>query len=199
MTNQKKMPKTSDAEKENKIFDLTKLRLSQDFSETAGVKKVILTIPTRKPGRQDFFRVHPSDDYYLETAVLELKEERETYLIDPDLWHELPGEIIPKALFTTINRQGVLTIWPVRLPGPDGRHDSWNRSALEAAQMAKKNWIRMAANMSLGAYEIYKAVAELPEPEWPDMTFQKIIEIAFKDNFIRRPDHPVIRQLRGEL
>lgn len=199
MAKQENIPKSSDAEKENEIFDLTRLRLSQNFSETAGVKKVILTIPVRKPGRQDFFRVHPSDDYYLETAVLELKEERETYLVDPDLWHELPGEIIPKALFTTINRQGVLAIWPVRLPGPDGRHDSWNRSALEAAEMAKKHWIRMAANMNLGAYEIYKAVDDLPEPEWPDMAFQKIIEIAFKNNFIRNPEHPVIRQLRGEL
>ena len=41
---------------------------------------------------------------------------------------ELAGEIRPIALFTTINRQGILTLWPVKLPGTDGRIDSWNAS-----------------------------------------------------------------------
>lgn len=54
-------------------------------------------MPVRKPGRQDFIRVHPDESYRLETAVLELKEDRETYLVDPDIWHELPGEIVPRC------------------------------------------------------------------------------------------------------
>ena len=65
--------------------------------------------------------------------MLELKEERETYLVDRGLWQELPGEIVPKVLFTTINRQGVLTLWPVRMPDQDGRQNAWSQSALEAA------------------------------------------------------------------
>jgi hypothetical protein len=180
-------------------FDLAKLRLSQNFSEMVGVKKALLTVPVKKPGRQDFIRVRPGDDWHLETAVLELKEERETYLIDPSLWQELPGEVVPKVLFVTMNRQGVLTLWPIRLPGEDGRHDEWNRSALEAAEMAKRGWIRVAANMSLGAYEVYEAVGNIPEPDWPDTTFEEILRIAFKDRFIRTMDHPVIRRLRGEM
>jgi hypothetical protein len=118
-------------------FDPSRLRLSQNFSESVGVKKALLTVPVRKPGRQDFVRTHPDDSFRLETAVIELKEDRETYLIDPELWHELPGEIVPKVLFTTINRQGVLSLWPIRLPREDGRHDEWNRSALEAADLAR--------------------------------------------------------------
>ena len=114
-----------------------------------GVKKALLTVPVRKPNRQEFIRVHPGEDWRLETVILELKEERESYLVDRNLWGELPGELIPKVLFTVINRQGVLTLWPIRLPGEDGRHDAWNRSALEAAGMAQEQWIRMAANMSL--------------------------------------------------
>ena len=179
-------------------FDLNKLRLSQDFGATLGVKKALLTVPVRKPGRQDFFRVHPGEDWRLETVILELKEERETYLVDPSLWGQLPGELIPKVLYTVINRQGVLMLWPIRLPGEDGRHDEWNRSALEAAEMAQKEWIRMVANMSLGANEVYRAVADIPDPEWPDTTFQEVLRIAFKDRFIRSIDHPVLRRLRGE-
>jgi hypothetical protein len=179
-------------------FDLDKLRLSQDFAANLGVKKALLTVPVRKPGRQDFFRVHPSEDWRLETAVLELQEERETYLVDKYLWGQLPGELIPKVLYTVITRQGVLMLWPIRLPREDGRHDEWNRSALEAAEMAKEQWIRIAANMSLGAYEVYQAMATIPDPEWPDTTFQEILRVAFKEQFIHSLDHPVVRRLRGE-
>ena len=41
-----------------KTFELEKLRLSQNFGEIAGVKKALLTVPVRKPGKQDFITVH---------------------------------------------------------------------------------------------------------------------------------------------
>ena len=118
-----------DLDDENGMFNFDNLRLSQNFSELVGVKKALLTVPVKKPHRQEFIRVRPGSEWRLETAVLELKEEQETYLVDSKLWQNLPGEIIPKVLFTTINRQGTLTIWPVRLPGEDGRHNPWHRSA----------------------------------------------------------------------
>jgi hypothetical protein len=52
--------------------------------------------------------------------------------------------------------------------------------------------------MSLGAYDIYDAGSELTDPEWPELEFQKILEIAFKDRFITSMDHPAVRRLRGE-
>lgn len=179
-------------------FDPTHLRLSQDFASIAGVKKALITVPVRKPTRQEFVRVHPDDAYRLQTVVLELKEERETYLVSPDLWSELPGELVPKLLVLTMNRQNVLTIWPIRLPGEDGRIDTWNESALTAAEMARDRWVRVAANMSLGAYEIFEATGDLPEPTWPEMEFRDILEIAFKGRFIEDLDHPAVRRLKGE-
>jgi len=179
-------------------FDLENLRLSQNFRELVGVKKLLITVPVRKPGKQDFFRVRPGEDWRLETMVLEIKEDRETYLVAPELWPELPGELVPKVLLTTINRQGVIAIWPVRLPGEDGRQDNWSRSALEAADLGQRNWIRLVANMSLGGYEIYQATRDdLPEPIWPDLSFQEILKIAFQDRFIKTLDHSAIRRLKG--
>ena len=102
-------------------FDPSRLRLSQDFAANVGVKKALLTVPVRKPDRQWFVRVHPDADYRLQTAILEIKEEREAFLVDPSLWPELPSEIVPMTLHTAINRQGVLFLWPVRLPGKDGK------------------------------------------------------------------------------
>ncbi len=187
-----------DSEKSTNRFDPAKLRLSQNFAETVGVKKALVTVPVRKPNKQEFVRVHPNEEYRLETAVLELKEERETYLVAPELWPELPSELTPKVLYTTMNRQGVLALWPVRLPGEDGRLDAWNVSALEAAKMARTRWVRVVANMSLGAYEVFEATGDLPDPHWPEKEFSEILKVAFKGHYIEEIDHPVINKLRGE-
>lgn len=179
-------------------FDPESLRLSQDFGASVGVRKLLTTIPVRKPNRQEFVRVHKSEDYRLQTAILELKEEREIYLVAPSLLAELPGEVTLVELFTSVTRQNVLFLWPVKIPGLDGRVMAWHSSALDAAQKAQDRWIRVAANMSLGAYEIFEATGDIPEPEWPKLEFKEILKIAFRDHFINSPDHPVIGRLRGE-
>lgn len=183
--------------KVNNLFDPAQLRLSQDFATNLGVKKALLTVPVRKPDKQSFFRVRPDEGFVLQTAVLEMKDDRETYLVDRSLWSELAAEITAKAIFTCMNRQNVLFLWPIRLPGLDGKLDEWNKSALEAAHRAKDRWIRVTANMSLGAYEVYEAGAGMPEPIWPDVEFPKLLEIAFRDRYIKTLDHPIIRRLRG--
>ncbi len=181
-------------------FDPSKLRLSQDFTASTAIQRVISTIPVRKPLKHDWVRVHRDQSYSLEGGVFETKDgQQETYLVAPSLHIDLSNEITPKVLFTAINRQGVLFLWPVRLPDPDGRIDSWNESAAIAAKMAKEGWVRVASNRSLAAYEISKPVADFPEPEWPDLTFEQILKIAFRDRFISSLDHIVLRRLRGEI
>ena len=146
-------------------FDPAALRISQDFAASAGVEQVLATIPVRKPNRQDFVRVCPSEDYQITTVIIELKEERESYIVAPNLRGELVGEVIPVTLFLAINRQGVIFFWPCKLPDSSGRVNAWHDSALEAAHLARDQWIRVSANMSLGAYQIFRATAELSNPE----------------------------------
>ena len=170
--------------------------MSQDFG--GKVQKVITTVPVKKPSRDMFFRVREEEDWRLNTPVLKLREEGQTYLVDRAVWPELPGELVPKVLFTAVSRRGDVFLWPIRLPGEDGRHDDWNRSALDAARRAMSQWIRIAANRSLGAYDVFQAAAELPEPEWPDDGFEYLLKVAFRDRYITSADHPVVRRLRGE-
>ena len=181
-------------------FDPSRLRLSQDFAASLGVKKVLLTVPVRKPAKEWWIQVHPDPAYRIQTAVLELKEDREVYLVDPSLWPELATESTfgPRALFTSITRQNVLFVWPIRLPGADGKIDNWNRSALEAAALAAGKWLRVQANMHLGAYEVQEAIANIAPPQWPEATFADLLRVAFKDRHITDLDHPVLRRLRGE-
>lgn len=131
-------------------FDLANLRLDQSFVESAGVKKLLTTIPVRKPKDQDFVRVHQAPEYREAFAIIELKDDREMYLVPPAIARELPGECRMATLYTAINRQGNLFLWPVWLPTPDGRINEWHRSAAEAAELAMHRWIRIKANMGLG-------------------------------------------------
>jgi hypothetical protein len=178
--------------------DLSKLRLDQSFLETAGAKKILTTVPVRKPRAQDFIRVHPDAAFREPFAVIELKDDRERYLITPAIAAALPTEIVTEMLYTTINRQKVVSLWPVRLPASDGRVNEWHRSAQEAAERAMHHWIRITANMSLGAYEIIEAPGKMPDPEWPEYTFRDLLRIGFRDRIIGNFDHPVLKRLRGE-
>jgi hypothetical protein len=183
-------------------FDPAKLRLLQDFGAAAGVKKLLTTVPVRKPAKEWFVRTHPDEAFRLHTAVLELKEDREVYLVCRELLTDLAGEstISPRLLVTTITRQGVLFLWPLRLPGVDGKFDDWGRSALEAAEAARTRWVRITANtIGAGSYDLYTAAESLSPPEWPDTPFRKLLKVAFKDKFIESLDHPVLRRLRGEV
>ena len=179
-------------------FDLESLRVSQDFVKDSGVKKLLTTVPVRKPNRQDFVRVHHDSSYVLDTMLLNLKEERETYLVAPSFREEIPQELTHTRLALATNRQKVLFLWQLRLPGSSGKTDAWSMSALEAYEEAKKNWVRVSANMSLGAYDIYEALENLSDPEWPDESMDEIVRIAFRNSFIDSYDHPVLRRLRGE-
>jgi hypothetical protein len=182
-------------------FDPEFLRIDVEGMDAVSAEKKLITVPVRKPGRAEFVRVHPDAAYELSTSMIDLKDEREIYLLHPHVRSALAAEttVSVKLLYTAISRQGVLFLWPVRLPGPDGRHDEWSRSAMAAAVMAKGAWVRVQANMALGAYEVYEARGDLPEPKWPDLSLTEILKIAFKDRHITDLDHPILRRLRGDV
>jgi hypothetical protein len=178
-------------------FDIASLRLNPSFVETAGVKKLLTTVPARRPNPQDFVRVHRASEYRMDVAMIVLKDDREDFLVRPEILPDLIGEIVYQTIFTAINRQGVAFLWPVRLPAPDDRQSEWWRSAREAAERAMETWLRVKANTGLGAYEITVATAEMAEPVWPDVSFQELIRIAYRDRMITSLDHPVVKRLRG--
>lgn len=182
------------------IFDdISQLRLDQNFTESAGVKKLLTSVPVRKPSPQDFVRVHPDAGYRENIAVIELKDDREVYLVPPVVANDLPGEFKMVSLYTAINRQGVVFLWPVPLPAADGRVIEWHRSLNEAAERAMTRWIRVKANMALGAYEMFEAASSIPDPKWPAVTFPEFLRIAFKHRLVTDLDHPVVKRLRGEV
>jgi hypothetical protein len=176
--------------------DVEALRLSPDAS-TVAVRKIITRVPVRKPNNQEFFRVHPDERYRLDTGIIDLRDDRESYLIHPQLREELADEIRAVRLYICISRAGAVFLWAVPLPGPDGRRNGWHDSAHAAAELAMEQWTRIKSDMSAGQYETSVAAAEIPDPEWPGLSFNELLRLAFKDAFIDSIDHPVVQRLRG--
>ena len=177
-------------------FKPENLRLDQSVLQAQAAKRLLITVPVRKPNKQDFVRVHPDPEYRVEVALLDY--ERDTYLLVPQLCAELTeSEYYLAIIHVAINRQKVVFLWPVKLPGADGRQMEWHTSAAEAAENARDRWVRVAANMSLGAYEVFEAVADYGDPEWPTQSFRELLKIAFKNRLIENTEHLIIQKLRG--
>lgn len=182
-------------------FDTNRLRAAS--LENIGVEKITLTIPVRRPGRNEFFRVHPDPSMTVDWYVLERDDEmdREVYWVTEEFRGDLLDELKPVRIFTCINKRGTVFLWPARLPGSDNRLGRrWHESALEIADQAKRLWVKMQGKRDLGAYELYRAKGDLGEPQWRDEPLSDLLRLAFKgDLLISSLDHPVLRELAGEM
>jgi hypothetical protein len=182
-------------------FSVEALRLDQNFIEKTGVRKLVTTVPVRKPKKQEWLMVHSDPAYRGIFAVIKLEEDGDYYIVAPAIASQLINETLKVTIYTAINKQGVVFLWPARLPDPDARVNTWHTSAIEAAEMAMKRSVRVKANTALGAYEIIDRDDPIPEndPVWPDLTFAELLSIGFRKvgRFVDSFDHPVIKKLRG--
>jgi len=177
---------------------LSDLRLDQSYGDAAvGVRRVLATVPVRKPTKTDFFRVHPQ--HLLDCFCVELKAEGEIYFVTQTVAPLISEFCEPVRLRLCVTRQGVAFLWPIKLPTEARRGDAWRRSAAEAAHLAESKWTRLSADMNLGAYQPFEAVADLGEPKWPTEPWMEILKIAMRDRRIDTEDHAVIRQLLGRV
>jgi hypothetical protein len=178
-------------------FDLNALRLPQNFGEALGVKRLITRVPVRKPLKTEFFRVRTGEAWRFQTMILELKEEGETFILSPAVWDAVPELLKPAMLHSAIDRRNNVFLIPVPLPGHDGRRNPWHQSLHSAVTTAEESWVRSVANLKQGGYDLYVADGKIAEPEWPDIAFPELVQIAFRDRVIDSAEHPVIMQLLG--
>jgi len=193
----KESKKTVKVQDDSVFDDLESIKLSQNFREEIGVTKALVRVPVRKPHRQEFVRVRDDEAYRTEAAILELKEENEHYFLLPEVRDAMPGEWFPVRLVTAINRQGVVFLWPLKLAGSDGRSNAWYDTAMEAAGIAAKKWVKVVSDKALGGYQTYTANGKLSEPVWPDHEFKALLKVGFRDRLVENTEHPVIQQLLG--
>ena len=99
-----------------------------------------------------------------------------------------------------MTRQAVPFIWPIRLPGPDGKIDDWNRVCPLRRRRYGSEPLGFALRLTCtpAVTTFTRPPPSRPEPDWPDMAFNALLRIAFKGKVIDTLDHPMLRRLRGE-
>jgi hypothetical protein len=108
-------------------IDIQSLCLSQDYQSMADATKVVTSVSICKPSREWFFRIHPEFQRYM--AILEVKGDKEFYIVAPKLLPQLSGEATPKLLVLGVTRQGKFFFWPLKVEADRGL-DEWSKSAL---------------------------------------------------------------------
>jgi len=158
----------------------------------------VAALQVRKPNDQEYVRVLPGG------RVLPLFKDKtqgdKLYLFKPAVGDLLPANATRSYRLVLAKSLRALTpfIWPVPVPRDDtGR--TWHESADKAARDAEARWVKVVADMAGGCYIAYPAGGQLPEPEWPDQPLGELILLAFKNQRIDGPGHPVIKRLNGEM
>jgi hypothetical protein len=182
-------------------FDPARLRLP--LASTFGVREILIQASARvgKPNGKDFTRVNPDPTHQLCTLMIVAPGQRkDLYLIHPDIVPDLAGDAQPYMLFEAMGGERVPYVWACRWAalGDDGA-STWHTTALEAANLAMTDWVRVISDMANSAYYTQKPEDKFPEPVWPKRPFAELLEMAFRRNYIDSLHHPVAKKLRGAL
>jgi hypothetical protein len=184
------------AGKSGSLFSLTNIRKPVGVSSDDSQPRIkVRAVEVRKPSKNDIVRVHPdAGERLTRVPVFEFKQStiQELYLIMSGF--ELPEEIAELVsyvnLFRATNQLNTEFVWAIKTGD-----NLWNQTAQESVYMAMKQWIRVFNSKT--HYEPRPMKAEIPEPEWSDLTFEQLLGAAFTDRLITSPDHRVIRLLQG--
>jgi len=173
----------------------------KDHGLTDTTEEVLLRVPVRKPMKHEYFRVRAGEDNTFNTILFEDKETREIYFVAPNMIPKLRsvGDVFIATLVLFMTKQKVLGIFPLKVGADSLVRSGWQATAMQAAELAKANWVRIQADMALAGYRVMKAKGDLGEPEWPETPFKELLNLAFKDRVIDTEDHPVFNKLLGNV
>ena len=189
-SNKKKLP-----------FDPLRFAMPSTGAEEFGTRKIRSVIPVNKPGKMEWVHLLDHPDFLIPgAAVLDLQNGRRLYLVVPELAAQLADDVKLFKLAPALTRQDKLFLWPCPIIQPGETPNSWHTSHNDAFHAAKSGWIRMKSNLACGFYDIIEPEKIMPEPDWPDMSFADMLQIAFNDDHIvDRDDHPALRRLLGGM
>ena len=155
------------------------------------------------PSKEEFFRTHPTMKFPInmvesrqgiDTAYLAVIKE----MVEPMIGIGFRPSLF--RLYLTITRQAVIRFVPVKIATDGKDPNSWNLSKEAALQRAMPRWTRMTADQAAQQYQVYSLETDAyPAPEWPAMTPQKLIGLAFRQrgHLIDSQTHPYFLKLIG--
>jgi hypothetical protein len=184
-------------------IDFASQTYPQDFQNQIGVKKVLLTVPVRKPTNQTWWSSSPDPAYRGLFGLLPVKDSSEIYFVQQNLVVPLQKWVKPFLLVTMVTSEGNPFLLPIRRPGADGRtNPAWDGME-DAVKLSWDNpglYILTSWNDQTRGYDctISDETLNLPPPEWPTESFNELMNIGFKRYYIDTLEHPYVQfLLRG--
>jgi hypothetical protein len=168
------------------------------------------TLPTALPHHpiahaKDFTRLHPSDDYWspeLCFVSVPIKGQKKDllHLIDEDLALQFvsSGKVQRFALALATKPHDVFFLCHIPTRNTD---NAWNLSNLQACSFARTRWVQASsrAEENVEAYKVDFAKDEdaFPEPKWPKLSLEQLIDVTFAGRVIDHETHPALLRLIG--
>jgi hypothetical protein len=80
--------------------------------------------------------------------------------------------------------------------------NGWNTSAISAVEQGKTLWTQVSSRKEEGidSYKVDKARSQeaFPEPRWPKLSLEELINKTFMGRMIITADHPALLRLIGD-
>jgi len=175
-------------------FDIESFTYRENLESKSSTGQVTF-IPVQSPRQNKWIYIASKPEWRCNVAIVQ--ENRESYLVRPELVPSLNGGVSHRMLVPYIDRDAAIFLWPIRLNDSQGKLNSWSTSALLVCTQYSDQWIKVKANMSSGAYEVIQAPTEIPPPEWPEGGLKFFLNRAFKNRTISELSDPVIKRMRG--
>jgi hypothetical protein len=160
---------------------------------------VLVNVEVGTPSKDVHFRAHPEwalDDQYV------VKDDHGTFYFVPYDMRSHP-KLVKRLRLVTIAVVAIwpadtVQIWPVPVLGQQKRddHKAW-KSARNAYELSKEQWVQLAWNEAKGDYDVEVAERITATPNWPDKTFEELLKLGFAEKILDSEDHDYVRQLRG--
>jgi hypothetical protein len=157
-----------------------------------------------RPENDAYIRTYPDPSWWRDAFVFEHKGadgKKALYLVAKPLrkLEELEGKVKRKRMVPYITLTGAIGLWPIGIEHPD---NSWVASAMRACEEARTAWTMVVSRKEIGQNKVRQASGKHPDPVWPDLTFDQMIDLAFLPEQRITPrnykTHPVMRKVRGE-
>jgi hypothetical protein len=147
-------------------------------------------IKIRRPRAKEYFRVAQGEPG--EACIL--WDDREAWLVRPDLALHVRGQIEFCKLYLAVNEDGEVFLLPLRdpqmhedRPGEDSKR--------RAVRMAQEAWVRMEWGKKF-KYRIFtpKNKDIKGDPKWPTLGLSDSVKMVKKERFIDSPDNRLLQK-----
>jgi hypothetical protein len=159
-------------------------------------------VVVRRPSGQEFIRVKPCREGRAPIALIKDERNRNAwYAVIPELESEFEDDItlgyVVEVMSNVKSDDGEQEyfLWVLPLQDHNGRDNDWWESWREIASIAETRWVKVKS----GKRKAYPKdpTTEIPDPPWPEMSFDEAFDLAFKGRFLTTLQHPFAKFLRG--